>query len=335
VKCKKCGGRAVLELRRHNTAFCADDFLGFFRHHVLETVRRWKMFARDERVLVAVSGGKDSLALWDVLHAEGYRTAGLYIDLGILAYSQESRAKCEAFARERGVPLVVVSVAERMGAAIPEVRQHTRRPACSACGLSKRYIMNRAALEGGYDAVATGHNLDDEAATLLGSTLRWDESALARQTPLLEATHPKLVRRVKPLFRLSERETAAYAFLRGIDYIVEECPFARGATSITHKETLNRLEDASPGTKAAFFLGFLERARGRFPALDGVSLTECVRCGQTTTGSVCAFCKLGEQIRGSLPLVGVTSPPRVEPVDPPADRGLIADVAAQSEIHAS
>ncbi|PYM67309.1 MAG: tRNA(Ile)-lysidine synthetase [Candidatus Rokuibacteriota bacterium] len=357
MKCKKCGGRAVLELRRHNAAFCADDFLGFFRHHVLETVRRWKMLARDERVLIAVSGGKDSLALWDVLHAEGYRTAGLYIDLGIFAYSTESRAKCEAFARDRDVPLVVVSVRAEVGAAIPDVRERTRRPACSACGLSKRYIMNRSALEGGYDVVATGHNLDDEAATLLGSTLRWDESALARQSPVLEATHPKLVRRVKPLFRLSERETAAYAFLRGIDYIVEECPFARGATSITHKEALNRLEDASPGTKAAFFLSFLERARGRFQALDGVTLTECVRCGQTTTGEVCAFCKLGDQVRRNQAVTpraadstagGTVATARaplapgpdagggdVEPTDPPDLRGLIADLAAQSEIHAS
>ena len=129
--------------------------------------------------------------------------------------------------------------------------------------------MNRAAMEGGFPVVATGHNLDDEAATLFGSTLRWDESALARQTPVLAATHPRLARRVKPLFRMSERETAAYAFLRGIDYIVEECPFSRGATSITHKELLNRLENTSPGSKAMFLQGFLDKARGHFQDARG------------------------------------------------------------------
>ena len=337
MKCRKCGGRAVLELRRHNTALCTDDFLAFFRHHVLESVRRYRMFARDEAVLIAVSGGKDSLALWDVLHGEGYRTAGLYIDLGIFDYSKRSRARCEAFAAERQVPLLVVPVAERVGVGIPQVRERTRRPACSACGLSKRYIMNRAALEGGYDVVATGHNLDDEAATLLGSTLRWDESALARQAPVLEATHPKLVRRVKPLFRISERETAAYAFLRGIDYVVEECPFAKGATSITHKETLNGLENASPGTKAAFLMGYLERARPLFHVRESVTLGECVQCGQTTTGEVCAFCKLGAQVRraGSAP-PGLPSPSGVstaEPPDPPAARGLVADLAGAADFH--
>ncbi len=336
MKCRKCGTRAVLELRRHNTAFCAGDFLDFFRHQTLETIRRWKMLSRDEPVLVAVSGGKDSLALWDVLLEAGYAAAGLYIDLGIFAYSRESKAKCQAFAAGRGARLIVVSVAEEIGAGIPQVKDVTRRPTCSACGLSKRYIMNRAALDHGFGVVATGHNLDDEAATLLGSTLRWDESSLARQTPVLEATHPKLARRVKPLFRLSERETAAYAFLRGIDYIVEECPFARGATSISHKEVLNRLEDVSPGSKASFLLGYLERARPRFQAGGSVDLRECLRCGQATTGEVCAFCKLADQVqraapRSALPLAGAA----VEPTDPAALRGLVADLSAASELHAS
>ena len=325
----------MLELRRHNTALCADDYLAFFRRHVLETIRRWRMLVHDEPVLVAVSGGKDSLALWDVLHDAGYRTTGLYIDLGIGEYSHGSRGRCEAFAAERGLELRVVAVADEVGATIPAVREATRRPTCSACGLSKRYIMNRAAMEGGFPVVATGHNLDDEAATLFGSTLRWDESALSRQTPVLAATHSRLARRVKPLFRMSERETAAYAFLRGIDYIVEECPFSRGATSIAHKELLNRLEDTSPGSKAMFLQGFLDKARGLFQERETVTLLECVRCGQTTTGEVCAFCKLREQVkRGGRPTERGPAADAPDSSDPPAVRGLISDLHAASEIHA-
>jgi uncharacterized protein (TIGR00269 family) len=299
VKCRKCGGPAVLELRRHNAAFCAPDFLDFFRRQVAEAVRRHHMLTREEPVLVAVSGGKDSLALWDVLLEEGYATTGLYLDLGIYDYSKESRARCEAFAAQRGARLLVVSVAQEVGAPIPDVQAVTRRPACSACGLSKRYLTNQAALEHGFSVVATGHNLDDEAATLLGSILHWQTEPLARQSPALPSTHPKLVRRVKPLYRLSERETAAYAFLRRIDYIVEECPFARGATSLMHKEILNRLEDASPGAKHNFFFGFLERGRPAFEHVSDVTLNECVRCGQVTTGTLCAFCKLADQVKRS------------------------------------
>lgn len=314
MKCVKCRGPAVLELRRHNAAFCAEDFLAFFRKQTLEAIRKWRMFERDEPVLVAVSGGKDSLALWDVLLLEGYTTTGLYLDLGIFDYSKESRAKCEAFAAERGARLRVIAVADEVGAPIPGVKELTRRPTCSACGLSKRYLTNRAALEEGFSVVATGHNLDDEAATLLGSVLQWSAEALARQSPVLPASHPRLVRRVKPFFRISERETAAYAFLRGIDYIVEECPFSRGATSLVYKEVLNRLEETSPGAKASFFTNFLQRARPAFERMDQVELRECVRCGQTTTGEVCAFCRLADQVkraggRGAAP----TSDPEADP----------------------
>src|SRR5881409_2268493 len=116
MKCRKCGDAAVIELRRHNAAFCAPDFLEFFRNQVREAIRKHRMFSRDETVLVAVSGGKDSLALWDVLIEDGYRTTGVYLDLGIFDYSVESHAKCEAFAARRGVPLLVYRVADEVGA---------------------------------------------------------------------------------------------------------------------------------------------------------------------------------------------------------------------------
>jgi tRNA(Ile)-lysidine synthase TilS/MesJ len=191
--------------------------------------------------------------------------------------------------------------------------------------------MNRTALDHGFGVVATGHNLDDEAATLLGSTLHWDESSLARQTPVLEATHPKLARRVKPLFRLSERETAAYAFLRGIDYIVE-VPVRAGrrrspTAGLNSSRTLARRQ-------GELLLGFLERARPRFQAGESVDLRECVRCGQTTTGEVCAFCKLADQVKRAAPRSAVGSPV-VEPTDPAALRGLAADLDGASGIHAS
>jgi uncharacterized protein (TIGR00269 family) len=308
VKCRKCGGSATIELRRHNAAFCVDDYLEFFRNQVREAIRKHRMFTRDERVLVAVSGGKDSLALWDVLIDDGYDTTGLYLDLGIFDYSVESKAKCEAFAARRGARLLVSRVADEVGGPVPVIKQVTRRPPCSGCGLSKRYLMNRVALDHGLPVVATGHNLDDEAATLFGSVMHWRTEALPRQSPALASTHPKLVRRVKPLYRLSERETAAYAFLRRIDYIVEECPFAAGATSIAHKEVLNRMEDASPGAKHNFLFGFLDKARAAFERLEDVTLLECVRCGQVTTSTVCAFCKLADQVKRAA----VAGPPAAD-----------------------
>src|SRR3989442_12328689 len=128
MKCRKCGDAAVIELRRHNAAFCAPDFLEFFRNQVREAIRKHRMFTRDERVLVAVSGGKDSLALWDVLLDEGYDTVGLYLDLGIFAYSVESKAKSEAFAPRPGARLIVSRLADEVGGPGPVIKPATHPP---------------------------------------------------------------------------------------------------------------------------------------------------------------------------------------------------------------
>ena len=241
MKCRKCGDRAILELRRHNAAFCAPDFVEFFRNQVREAIRRYHMFERDETVLVAVSGGKDSLALWDVLLATGHQADGVYLGLGIGEYSDRSHDRTVRFATDRGASLRTIDLAEEQGFDIPLAGRKGSRSSCAVCGLSKRYLFNRAALEGGYDVVATGHNLDDEAATLLGNTLRWNVEYIARQAPVLPAADG-FVRKVKPLHRLTELETAAYAFLRGIDYVVEECPLVAGNTQLRYKESMNAIE---------------------------------------------------------------------------------------------
>lgn len=257
------------------------------------------MFGPDDRILLAVSGGKDSLALWDVLLDLGYRVDGLYINLGIgSGYSAESQAKVEAFAgRKPGTKLQVVDLAAEYGASIPELMRRRRgRKACSLCGLVKRHIMNRAAYHGGYAAIATGHNLDDEAAVLFQNALHWNVGYLARQGPVLPPSPEGLARKVKPLCRLRERETAAYALVKDIDYIYDECPHAEGATTLFLKEILNRLETRSPGTKEGFYLSFLD-ARRKYDLFrherEQVELRACRNCGQATTApELCAFCRL-------------------------------------------
>jgi len=151
--------------------------------------------------------------------------------------------------------------------------------------------------EVGFGAIATGHNLDDEVAVLMQNTLHWQTGYLARQSPVLEE-RDGLARKVKPFVRLYERESAAYALVRGIDYIYDECPFAKGSTTNFYKELLNQLELNSPGTKQQFYLQFLRaRDAGRviFKEAEGTDLHPCIRCGQpTTAGDLCAFCRLWE-----------------------------------------
>lgn len=299
MKCRICTAKAVIEVRRHNAAFCKDCFITHVERQVRKTIDAEKMLAQDDRVLVAVSGGKDSLTLWEVLHRFGYHTTGFYIALGIEDYSMLAQEKVEAFAKGQGLNLIVTDVKEEYDFTIPELAQYTPRVPCSACGLSKRYLMNRAALEGGYTVLATGHNLDDAASTLLGNLLHWHTEQLGRMRPCMEATHPKLVKTIKPLIRLTERETLAYTLLRGIDYHEDECPNAAGATLLLYKDLLNRLEHASPGAKQSFYFGFLKKGRPAFatPHTEAPELKECEVCGQVTTTDACAFCRMMEQAR--------------------------------------
>jgi uncharacterized protein (TIGR00269 family) len=304
MKCRTCRGPAVIDIRRHNAGFCREHFL----HHCEEQTRRaissHKMLTDGDRVLVAVSGGKDSLALWDILLRLGFEADGLYLGLGIGEYSDESGTYVRAFAEERGLRLIEVDLARDHGFDVPRAAAATRRAPCGACGLSKRHLFNSAALDGGYDAVATGHNLDDEAAVLFGNVMRWDEGYLGRQHPVLPAA-TGFVRKVKPLVRLGEREMAAYCVLRNIDYQVEEFPMAAGNKHLGYKELLNGLEEKSPGSKAAFLNGFLERGHHRFAdhaAAERDDLGACSVCGAPTpvyadaeSAPVCAFCRLQEK----------------------------------------
>jgi uncharacterized protein (TIGR00269 family) len=306
VKCRVCREPAVIDVRRHNANFCTEHFLKLCRDQVGKAIAGFGMLTPGERVLVAVSGGKDSLALWDLLLDLGYATDGLYVGLGIGEYSESSVTHARAFAEDRGADLVEVDLRETHGYDIPTGARSARRSPCSVCGISKRHVFDRAALDGGYDALATGHNLDDEAAVLFGNVLRWEAEYLARQHPVLPA-RDGFPRKVKPLVRLGERETAAYCILRGIDYEVEECPMAVGNKHLGYKEALNAIEAASPGSKHQFYFGWLERAACRFTAPDEgggeeVALAACERCGAPTPGDVCAFCRLAERASQTRPV---------------------------------
>lgn len=295
MKCRVCRQRAVIQLRRHNANFCRSHFVEHVQRQVERTLHDHRMLAPGDRAVLGVSGGKDSLALWDILTNLGHRVDGVYLDLGIGGYSSDGLEFTRAFAKARELRLQVVDLATDVGFTIPRAATVTGRAACSACGLSKRYLLNQAAVSGGYDVLVMGHNLDDEAATLFGNVLQWNVDYLGRQRPVLPATADGLVRKIKPLIRVAERETAAYAVLRGIEYEVEECPMAAGNTINRYKRWLDRLEEESPGAKAQLLFGFLDRAADAFASEPQGGLHRCSRCRQPTTGDVCAFCRLRER----------------------------------------
>ena len=291
-------------MRQHRLSLCSQHFLEWLPEQTERFITKYGMFGREDRILVAVSGGKDSLSLWDLLVRLGYQADGLYIGLGIdgsSGYSSASHEYARSFANQRQLTLHELDVQAEYGQPIPvlaDISQRGHSKPCAVCGLAKRHIMNRIARDMGYDVLATGHNLDDEAAVLFGNTLRWSADFLLRQGPVLQAS-PGLARKVKPLCRFYEREMAAYAVLRGIAYIYEECPFAVGSTSIYYKDVLNRMEHEHPGTKLNFYLRFLEaHDQGLFAARTQAerSLHACPVCGQPTSApGPCSFCRMIER----------------------------------------
>jgi uncharacterized protein (TIGR00269 family) len=306
MRCVKCALKAVINMRHHKLALCKDHFLEWIPAQTQRFIEKYQMFSPQERILVAVSGGKDSLSLWDILHRLGYDADGLYIGLGIdggFGYSEESQRLSEKFAKERRLKLNIVIVEKEFGETIPMIAGRTHRgkeKPCSVCGLTKRHVMNRVAHQGGYHVLVTGHNLDDETATLLGNTLNWIPGYLIRQGPVLD-DKPGLVRKAKPLCRIYERDMAAYALLRGIEYIYEECPYAMGSNSIFYKELLNKLETERPGAKTNFYVSFLQvKKNGLFAPqadLDVEKLHPCPTCGQPTSApGECAFCRLTAKV---------------------------------------
>jgi uncharacterized protein (TIGR00269 family) len=312
-----CRGPAVIDVRRQNANYCPEHFLRMCRDQVTKAIDEFAMIRTGERALVAVSGGKDSLAVWDLLVDLGFEADGLYVGLGIGEYSEASGDKARSFAASRHLHLVEIDLPLDYGYDVPDGARAARRVPCSACGLSKRHLFDKAAIDGGYDVVVTGHNLDDEAAVLLGNVLRWQTDYLGRQQPVLPARHG-FPRKVKPLVRLGEREMAAYCVLRGIDYQVEECPLAAGNRHLGYKEALNAIDVTSPGSKFDFYFGFLARASAAFrpeAEADQEGLEACAVCGAPTPGEVCAFCRLVERAGGrAVPVV--LGPTRASDVAP-------------------
>jgi tRNA-5-methyluridine54 2-sulfurtransferase len=306
MKCRVCGNQANIRLSAYNTALCNTDFISFFERRVNRTIQKYKLIETNDVPLVAVSGGKDSLSLWFLLNLAGVTADGIYIDLGIDEYSRTSFEKSKRMAERLGRRLYRFSFAELFEKGIGELSRMMKRAPCSLCGLVKRYLMNRACVDGGYTVLATGHNLDDEASALLGNLLYWKEEYLYKKGIVLEGRGAYLAKKVKPFFLCSEREVAAYAILRGIDYIYEECPYSENAKSLLYKSLLNKVEEVSPATKIRFIKGYLERAKEEEARTDPA---RCTLCGYPSYADVCNFCRLFERF-------GIAESIRVESYEP-------------------
>ena len=294
MKCRFCGKRAEIVIRRHRISLCTTCYPGFFEKQVMHAIERGKMFSREDRICVAVSGGKDSMSLIHALNKLGFDVVAVHIDLGIEKYSKECRKVVESYCRSSHIPLVVYDLKEMKHASITDLAVKETRPPCSICGAIKRQLTNKLAREEGCKALATGHNLDDELVFLFSNLLRADTVSLAKQKPVLPASG-LMIRKVKPLYRLTDQEVMFYVETEHIPYHHGTCPLSGEASTLLYKNWWNELEEKKPGIKASFYFGFLRKIQPvleRNVEQEQSMIQECEVCGEPTSRKVCSVCAL-------------------------------------------
>lgn len=294
MKCTSCRGPANHRFPQHNVRFCDACLEVFIKRQVEKAIKKFGMLEPGQRVVAAISGGKDSLALWQILVDLGYEVVGLHMTLDLGPFSERSLEASQAMAKRLGSELIVHSMPQLTGHQLLDIVRANRREFCSVCGTLKRYFLNRLCLELGADTLATGHHLDDEAGRLLGNMIRGNQDHLDRQWPVLEGMKSGdgggLVRKVKPLCRLSGSELKSFAKSKDLPAAYGKCPRSKGATLPFYQEAVNLLEERMPGTKRDLYFGFLRR-KGTPPAPPKPG-GKCARCGAPTHLDVCASCRL-------------------------------------------
>ena len=286
MNCSLCQKPAVYNPPR----FCKEHFVRHYEKTVVDYFKASRV--KDARVLVGVSGGKDSSALAWALGKVGLRfglTFALFtIDLGILKYSKQSVAAAAALAQKMDVELIV----ERPPRTIPPFVEG--KVPCSACGTIKRYLLNKAALERGFDYVATGHNLDDEYYFAVHALEHAQTSMLVRnEKSLRPRPERRLAGRLKPLYYLTERENMTYCLVEGLPIHNEECPYSVGNPQLTFK-----LERPAPRETKKNVVRTLARLKRASPEEiaggdDGADVHPCPGCGYPTTrDDACGYCRI-------------------------------------------
>ncbi len=264
------------------------------------------MLREDDRILVGISGGKDSATLLDVLYKierEFPRSEiiPVTIDEGIAGYRDRALDAARTLAARLDLKLEIRTFQKMFGYTLDKIVRHredTAMGACSYCGVLRRRALNEVALELKVDVVATGHNLDDEAQTVLMNILRGDGLRIVRTTRLRENSFEGFIPRIKPLRELTERDIVAYAHCRELPYHDAPCPYADEAYRNDLRMFLNQMEHKRPGT----LLGIVRSAETiSHTVRSGIRTIKnqtCIRCGApTTTSQLCKACMMIDEIR--------------------------------------
>jgi len=304
-KCVECGGKAVISLPYGPHRFCKRHFLHFFEKRVRRTIRENRLIEGREKVVVAYSGGKDSgtaLYLLNKIFGKSNPIEALLIDEGISGYRDKALAMAENNCKKWKVPFKRVSFKKELGFTMVDVMRKTGAKktigsTCAYCGVFRRQLMNRHAKLMGAGKLATGHNLDDEAQSILMDIFDADTARLLRLGPIASGLKG-MVPRIKPLYFCPEKEIIAFAKMLEIKYFEQKCcPFKWQAKRNDFRSMLDEFEAKYPGTMFSI-AKFLQQAKAGIGKEKTGKALFCEKCGEPGSQKKCNACKMAERIMG-------------------------------------
>ncbi|MFX1580597.1 MAG: TIGR00269 family protein [Promethearchaeota archaeon] len=304
--CSKCGKPAVYLRRYTSERLCQTCLVETTIDRVRRTINRQKMLLDDDRIVVAISGGKDSAVLLHLLHGieSNFPKSELIpvtIDEGIIGYRDKALEAARALTKSLGLHLEVISFKKLFGHSLDEIvkmRKDNSLGACSYCGVFRRRALNEAAIRLNADVIATGHNLDDEAQTILMNIMRGDSRRIARTNVPRSRSVDGLVPRIKPLTELSERDIVAYSHHSNLVYHDVPCPYAGEAYRNDLRLFLNEMEHKRPGTLLAILRSAETMTEAFLSSPSEWSLKTCKKCYTPSPSAICKVCEMLDDIRG-------------------------------------
>ena len=285
--CTECREKAVM------SNFCRDHFIKYFEKKVNDCIDSYNLVPANAKILVGVSGGKDSLTVLYLLNKRFPGQVTAYaVDEGISGYRDKTLKDVDSFCSKYKIPLIKESFEGQFDLSIDSVYPVLKQKPCSVCGVFRRYLLNK---HREFDILATGHNLDDEAQSIVMNLLKNQVSFLAKLGPksgLIESE--SFLQRIKPLYFCTEKEVMAYAFLHSFKNSFVECPHAKVSFRIQVRDGLNNYEYKNPGTKKRIvenFINLLPSLKEK-SLVDYNGISKCSNCGEASRNHLCKACEL-------------------------------------------
>lgn len=293
--CDRCKNQAVYTRKYSGQKLCSKCFSNSIVRKTAKTISKYNMIKNDELVAVAVSGGKDSLALLKIIHemslTHNFRIKAITIDEGIPGYRDEALEIVEKFCSKLNVEHKVYSYKDLFELTLDEaleLRESKKTSSCSICGTLRRRAMDFAAKDIGANVIATGHNLDDTLQTFVINMLAGDTTKIGWMDP---DTSSNSLRKIKPFCEIYESEIVFYAFTNDIPFQSEPCPHMSEGIRTEIREFLNSLESQHSGIKNNLYQSVLKVSQ-IVKNFNYKEKTICKKCGNECTGSVCSVCTL-------------------------------------------